>query len=276
MRWRQAFRPVERGTRRAAQALARRAGYQIVKSPGPQVHRTFPPDFDEETIRLCHRVAPFTLTGPERIAALRDSVRHLVRTGVPGAIAECGVWRGGSMQVVALTLLEEGVSDRELYLFDTFGWVPEPEGRDVDLWGTSALDDWRRYERDGDAALDPAFRYLPFDEVRKALEATGYPPERLHFVRGDVRHTIPEQAPEELALVRLDTDYYDSTLHELRHLEPRIVDGGFLLVDDYGHFKGAKDAVDEYYAAKGETVFLQRVDYTARLVSVRRNPSADI
>jgi hypothetical protein len=106
-----------------------------------------------------------------------------------------------------------------------------------------------------------------FDEasVRDTLVATGYAPERLHFVRGPVEETLPRHMPEgPLALLRLDTDWYESTRHELAHLYPRLVSGGILIIDDYGHFEGARRAVDEYFA-QGEPILLTRIDYTGRL-----------
>jgi hypothetical protein len=245
---------------RPVRGLLRRLGYEVVRTPDPDAPVTYPIDFDADLIALCERVAPFTLTSPERIVALRDAVRYVVCAGVPGALVECGVWRGGSMMVVASTLVELGVDDRELYLFDTFTHMPFPGDEDVDLFGTRAADAY------DEAVAAEAYRYLPFEEVRAALAGTGYPVERMHFVPGMVEDTIHEGAQEEIALCRLDTDWYRSTQHEMAHLYPRIAAGGVLIVDDYGHFMGAKQAVDEYFAAHGPEVLLQRIDFTGRLV----------
>lgn len=239
-----------------------RLGYDVVRRAPDDPASAYPPDFDEDLIALCERVRPYTLTSPERIVALRDAVRYVVRAGIPGDLVECGVWRGGSMVVVALTLLELGATDRDLHLFDTFTHMPFPGEEDVDLFGVPAAD---VYEAASNAE---AFRYLPLDEVRSVLVGTGYPEERLHFVPGMVEDTIPGAAPERIALCRLDTDWYASTRHEMAHLFPRIVPGGVLLVDDYGHFMGAKQAVDEHLAAHGPEVLLQRIDFTGRLVIV--------
>jgi hypothetical protein len=252
---------MKRAITRPIRGLLGRLGYEVHR-PDPNPPVVYPPDFDDALIALCERVRPYTLTSPERIAALRDTVRHLARAGVPGAFVECGVWRGGSMMVVALTLLEEGATDRHLHLFDTFTHMPFPGEEDVDLFGVKAADVFDQ------AAEAEAFSYLSLDEVRAALEATGYPAERMHFVPGMVEDTIPEQAPAQIALCRLDTDWYVSTRHEMEHLFPRIVPGGALIVDDYGHFMGAKQAVDEYFAAHGPEVLLQRIDFTGRLVIV--------
>ena len=246
---------------RLIRGLLWRLGYETVPR-AVEGATTYPPDFDAALIALCERVRPYTLTSPERIVALRDAVRHLVRADIPGDIVECGVWRGGSMMVVALTLVELGVVDRDLHLFDTFTHMPFPGVEDVDLFGQPAAEVY------DEASAAEAFRYLTLDEVKAALAGTGYPVERMHFVPGLVEDTIPAAAPERIALCRLDTDWYRSTAHEMEHLFPRIVPGGVLIVDDYGHFMGAKQAVDEHFAAHGPEVLLHRIDFTGRMVVV--------
>jgi O-methyltransferase len=101
--------------------------------------------------------------------------------------------------------------------------------------------------------------------VRDAVLGVGYPASRIHFVEGAVEDTLPDRAPGEIALLRLDTDWYASTKHELEHLYPRLVAGGVLILDDYGYWQGARRAVDEYFAAKGEPLLLNRIDGTARI-----------
>jgi hypothetical protein len=235
---------------------------------GYELHRThpaddaFPVDYDEATKALYRAIKPYTLTSHERVNALRAAVRYVVEAKVPGAVVECGVWRGGSMLAVARTLVELGASDRDLYLFDTFTTMPYPGEEDVDVVGNRAADFY-------DAAIAaPAFSYLPMEEVRRLLVATGYPGDRLHFVPGMVEETIPDHLPEVIALCRLDTDWYESTRHEMEHMFWRIPESGVLIVDDYGHFMGAKKAVDEYLDAIGGGVLLNRIDFTGRLAIV--------
>jgi hypothetical protein len=108
--------------------------------------------------------------------------------------------------------------------------------------------------------------YSPEEEVRRNVGACGYPLEQVKFVKGLVEHTVPDQAPERIALLRLDTDWYESTRHELCHLYPRLERRGVLVIDDYGHWQGARRAVDEYFRNASPPVLLQRIDYTARLV----------
>lgn len=250
-------------------SLLARAGYELTRVPGPPAAAPeLPPDLDAGAVALWKRVSPYTLTSPERVVALRDAVRYVVRADIPGAFVECGVWRGGSMQAVALTLMDLDVADRELFLFDTFDVMPRPGDRDLDLWGRPALDDWELVARHGVEAASPAYRPLPLDEVEAALVATGYPGERLHFVVGMVEDTLPDTAPDRIAVLRLDTDWYASTRHELQHLFARVSPGGVVIIDDYGHFQGARQAVDEYLQEHDLAVYLHRIDYSGRLLLV--------
>jgi O-methyltransferase len=241
---------------KAVQKLAETRGYEITGT------KVFPHDYDEATVALFRKIQPYTLTSHERVNALRQAVIYVVKADIPGAIVECGVWRGGSMLAIAHTLVELGATDRDLYLFDTFESMPPPGKYDVDVWGQNAAD---LYE---EALASPVFSYIPQDQINALLVATGYPPERLHFVKGMVEETIPDGAPEQIALCRLDTDWYESTAHEMEHLYERIPPGGVLLIDDYGHFMGSKRAVDEYFEKKNINVLLNRIDFTGRLVVV--------
>ncbi len=216
---------------------------------------------------LVDRTLPFSITSPERLVAVADAVEHVVRAGVPGAFVECGVWRGGSVLAMVLTLQRLGVDDRDLYLFDTFEGMTEPGEADVSRFDEPALATWRRARDAGRTAWEWFFRpeLFSLEHVQELLRATGYPSERLHFVVGMVEDTVPDRAPDEVALLRLDTDWYESTRHELEHLYPRLVPGGVLIVDDYGHWEGCRRAVDEYFATEAPPMLLSRLDYTGRI-----------
>jgi O-methyltransferase len=222
--------------------------------------RPLPPDIDDDARAIIETVAPFTMTSPERIVALRDAVRHVCRHGIAGDIVECGVWRGGSMMAAALSLLELG-ERRTLHLFDTFEGMPPPGELDRDIAGATAAGLLAAEDR----RTGDTWALSPLEDVRANLLSTGYPADRIRFVPGRVEETIPAQAAAEIAILRLDTDWYGSTRHELEHLFPRLAVGGVLIIDDYGHWQGARRAVDEYLAATGARLFLARIDYTARL-----------
>jgi len=214
------------------------------------------PDFTAADRALMARVRPYTMTSIERVVGLAESLRYVSRAKIPGAIVECGVWKGGSMMAIALTLLELG-DIRDLYLFDTFEGMAPPTAHDVTYSGVRAEE--LLSSPTGRMKLDAALK-----PVRNAVASTGYPMERVEFVKGRVEETVPGAAPAQIALLRLDTDFYTSTAHELRHLYPRLSSGGVMIVDDYGAWQGARQAVDEYF--RDRPVLLQRLDWTGRLV----------
>ncbi|MCI0637948.1 MAG: TylF/MycF family methyltransferase [Gemmataceae bacterium] len=227
-------------------------GYEIAKKQ--HALNEYPPDFETDEIAICKCVADYTMTGPERIVALVRAVRYLVEHNIPGDIVECGVWRGGSMMAVAHTLLRLGVRDRRLWLFDTFSGMTEPTDADVSPCGASAQ-----------AEFQSPRLHVALDEVQANLHATGYDPHSIALIAGKVEDTIPKNAPREIALLRLDTDWHESTKHELVHLFPRLVRGGVLIVDDYGYWQGARKAVEEYFREHKTCMLLNRIDFTARI-----------
>jgi hypothetical protein len=253
---------VRRKVAHSAARVARRVGGEIGEVGELGGVWSIPPDCDARTREIIGRVQAYTLTPPARIMALCDAARHLDRAGIEGAIVECGVWRGGSMAAAALTLLEAGRPDRELWLYDTFSEMPPPGPNDRHA---SGADLHEMYERLG---RDPVYAIHPEDRIRALMVSTGYPPELLRLVPGLVEETIPAEAPERIALLRLDTDWYGSTLHELRELYPRVAGGGIVIVDDYGEFEGARAAVDEYFADDPTPPLLHRVDSSCRLIQV--------
>jgi hypothetical protein len=246
---------------------AKRAARRLLDRAGIDVGRLALGDgltpAERATLRA---VEPYTCNSPQRVVAVCDAVRYLVAAGIPGAIVECGVWRGGSMMAAARTLLELGERDRPLFLYDTFAGMTAPTDDDVDAFGRSARE---RMRGSGEAG---AGRWLAAsaDDVRKNMGSTGYPSELCSYVIGPVEETLPRVLPGPIALLRLDTDWYESTAHELEHLFPLIVPGGVLIIDDYGHWRGARRAVDEYLARRGVALLFARTDYTGRLAVLPR------
>jgi hypothetical protein len=227
----------------------------------------FPADFTLQEQEICRTVAPYTMTSKERIISLIRAVQYVEQYGIPGAFVECGVWRGGSMMAIARTLLAAGSGDRNLFLFDTYSGMPEASDSDVDVSGRSGaalLEELRKLTTE-EQATNQIIARCPIEDVRANLLSTGYPKDRLHFVEGRVENTIPRDAPDQIAVLRLDTDWYESTRHELVHLFPRLSRHGVLIIDDYGHWRGARLAADEFFRQNPEPIFLSRVDYTGRI-----------
>jgi hypothetical protein len=223
-----------------------------------RISRRYGIDLGEETIATMKQAAPYTLLSPARLAETIQATEYVCRHEIPGAIVECGVWRGGTMMAVALTLLNRG-ADRPVYLFDTFEGMSEPTERDRML-DTPARPLWESM-RDGDSN---AWTRASIDEVREVMESSGYDPGLIHLVKGKVEDTLPAQAPGQISVLRLDTDFYESTRHELIHLFPLLSPGGILLLDDYGAWEGARQAADEYFADNDIRIYLARTDETGR------------
>lgn len=231
-----------------------RLGFELVRpEPSP-----YPPD----VAAIIERAAPYSMTPAARLHAVHASTRHIVDQDIGGAFVECGLWRGGSLMAAALTLIDAGATDRHLYGYDAFLGMPEPGDADLDRHGRPIREQWLKLRRpDGSSDWCRSDRA----EVEATLRSTGYPPDRIHVVDGLVEDTLPDHAPDRIAWLRLDTDWYASTLHELEHLIPRMAPGGVLIIDDYGCWTGAQRAVDEYLGKHHPSLFLVPVDAEARL-----------
>jgi O-methyltransferase len=222
-----------------------------------------PADFDEFTTGVVHAVNEYTMTSPERIHEVVSAVRYVVGNGIEGDLVECGVWRGGSAMAMALTLKALGDTNRNLYLYDTFEGMSAPTAADFSVDGDSAERKFAERKLTEDSS---EWCRAPLDDVRRNLATTDYPADRVHLIMGKVEETLPARLPAgPISILRLDTDWYESTRHELEHLYPLLVARGVLVVDDYGHWAGARRAVDEYIAENGLALFLGRIDYTARI-----------
>ena len=239
--------------------LARSFGFDLVRSRSPNAAAFG--DLSPEATHILETVKPFTLTSGERIASLINAVEYISSNAIAGDVAECGVWKGGSMMAVALVLAARGDFSRDLWLYDTFEGMTEPTDRDVRFDGATAQSELHQTPRGTGVWCNS-----PLEEVERNVFSTGYPREKIHLVKGKVEETIPAKMPSRLSLLRLDTDWYESTRHELIHLFPRLALGGILILDDYGHWQGARKAVDEFFQERGETPYLHRVDYTCRVL----------
>jgi hypothetical protein len=214
-------------------------------------------DIEKEFFDIWDRVKGYTMTSVERGYALYKSVIYVIENRIEGSFVECGVWKGGSCMLCALTAKAYGDRDRDIYLYDTFTGMTEPSEHDRVAWNNRKVEEqWKENAPDWAAGLE---------EVKENMVETRYPIDKVHFVPGRVEETLKETVPEKISLLRLDTDLYESTKAELEALYPMLRTGGILIIDDYGHFTGAKKAVDDYFRAPERKIFLSRVDYTGRV-----------
>lgn len=212
--------------------------------------RRLPDVLDEgfwSSLGLC---APYTLLNTEKLYNLYGATAYLCKRNIPGSVVECGVYLGGAVMLVAQTLSRFGIREKEIYLYDTFsGFTTPPTEQDINYKGNKI----------GHVRLRN-FRA----RTEKNLQKVDYPEDNYIFVEGDINKTVLETTLDSIALLRLDTDTYETTRSELIHLYPKIVPGGILIVDDYGYSKGARKAVDEYFDGREEALFFQRPDWSSR------------
>lgn len=246
---------------RVIDRTARRLGLQVsrLSSHGTRL----PVEAGAEDSALITSLRPYTMTSAERLWSLISAVRYLVAEDIGGDFVECGVWRGGSVMAMAHELARLGVDDRRIWLYDTFTGMTAPSELDVEsVTGVTAADMLAATDvGDGNNVWCVAAR----PDVEANIRSTGYPFAQFTIVEGDVSRTVHESAPQNIALLRLDTDWYESTRDSLEVLFPRLVTGGVCILDDYGHWTGARRAVDEYFARWTTPPFMHTIDYSGRI-----------
>ena len=224
---------------------------------------TFPPDTSVQDREIIKAISCYTMTSVERQMALIEATRYIIDSKIDGCFVECGVWRGGSCMAIALTLLKENELNRNLYLYDTFEGMTTPTIDDESFDGISA----EKYLNSDEQKTGIVWAVSTYNEVENNMYSTGYLKEKINLIQGPVEKTLPLNKPDEpIALLRLDTDWYKSTKHELNILFPLLNEGGVLIIDDYGHWKGAKKAVDEYFDNLNDKYYMHRIDYTGRML----------
>jgi len=238
--------------KRIIKKIFEKIGYEIIPLK-------FPVDMEEEFKEIYSQCRFFSMTSRENMYALYNAVKYLAKNNIPGDLVECGVWKGGSAMLMAYAL---NPKNRNIYLYDTFSGMAEPETVDQQLADSaSARDIWQKTKQKN----HNSWCFASLSEVNDNLLKTGYPPQKIFLIEGRVEETIPQIMPKEIALLRLDTDWYKSTKHELEHLFPRLVPGGVLIIDDYGSWAGAQKAIQEYRQENKIKMLLTRIDGTARL-----------
>jgi len=154
---------------------------------------------------------------------------------------------------------------RNFFLFDTFEGMTEPTESDIEI--SSGRFAWDLMKKIADRSLkDSVWCYASYEEVSSNFRSFDIDSSVLKFIKGDVAKSLKDEKnlPSEIAVLRLDTDFYESTKIELETLYPRLVSGGILILDDYGHWNGARRAVDEYFASN-KRPFLAWSDYSGRI-----------
>lgn len=248
---------VRRSARGINDTVERSLGLRVIRTSQREDETT---GMEPEALAAMANVDGRTMADTIQQYVAYSAARYVARSGIEGAIVECGVWRGGATMLMIQGLLVEEPPARPVMLFDTFEGMTPPDGRDRAL---SSGDSARKLLSSSDREPEQTGRWNVWcnaDEadVRAGVAATGYPSELVHFVRGPVETTLAAHAPESVAIARLDTDWYASTKVEMEVLFDRIVAGGVLILDDYDDWSGARQAVDEFFAARKQHPFLVR------------------
>ena len=200
----------------------------------------------------------------QAVVSLIRGVDYIVANDIPGAFVECGVFRDANIVAMIRRLQDHGISDREIYLYDTFEGMPRPDAIDTYIDGEPAIRVWEA--RKDEQGIGSDWVRCDIEDVQERVFALGYPKDKLHFVKGLVEETIPGTIPDSISLLRLDTDFYSSTSHELKHMYERLAPKGLLIIDDYGAFAGARQATDEFFEELGQRPYLARVDAHVRFI----------
>lgn len=182
----------------------------------------------------------------------REAIEYILNYNIQGALVECGVDQGAQPFLWIQTLLQHNCTDRDIYLYDTFTGMTEPTDDDYSVTDSLMYHctaqqvryEWQKQQRDD----HNEWCYGSLEQVQHNLYQTSYPRDKIHFIKGDVSDTlrIKENIPDQIALLRMDTDWYESSKLEMNVLYPHVVKNGVVIMDDYYHWNGQRKATDEY------------------------------
>jgi O-methyltransferase len=217
------------------------------------------PDFERIHLEIIKDIEDFTMTSPERIFALIEAVKYIINHNIVGDIVECGVWKGGSLMAIIQTLIAVNNDSRKVIGFDTFEkGMTESSDLDISIYGSNGKEIVQDWEKNNE--------YPTLEFVLKYLLSSGYPARNIKLIKGDIFETLEKEDLKEISLLRLDTDWYNTTKFELEYLYKKVSKGGIIIIDDYGYWKGARKAVDEFISQNNLPILLNRLDDTARLI----------
>ena len=242
--------------------LVRITGYELVRRTD-DYHNLAVELSDEELDILRYVINEnLTMTSPQRLIATLKACKYAVENDIAGDFVECGVWRGGN-GILAKRVFERFGSKKSVYMFDTFAGMTEPTAEDVAAGSKkAAIETYKDLQKD----THNAWCFASIEDVRRNCEKAGVDMAGVHLIKGDVCETldIEDNLPERISILRLDTDWYESTKKELEVLYPRLVKNGALIIDDYGYWEGARGAVEEYFDTLDYKPLLNVTDYTGR------------
>ena len=215
---------------------------------------------NKKIIKLINISSKFSMTGHQRMYLLSQAILNAKNNKLEGDFVECGVWRGGNILLYKL-LNDFYKLNKKIFAYDTFEGKTSPEDVDIDYRGKSAHK--HLLENKKSENLPNIHCFSTIDSVKKnILKYSNL--KNINFIAGPVEKTLllEKNLPKKISVLRLDTDFYVSTKIELEILYPRLIHGGVLIIDDYGHWQGCQQAVDEYFSKDFVTSRFERLDYT--------------
>ncbi len=212
---------------------------------------------------LMNKVKKFTLTNDERIWLLIQAFKIINKNQIQGDIVECGVWKGGNLILLG-ELCQKFKIDKKIFGYDTFEGMTEPTKHDVNFYNKSAKKNMDKYKNNKNDENSFWVANNLENTKNNILKNTIY--KNFKLIKGDVLKTlnVKENLPSRISLLRLDTDFYESTKKELEILYPLLRKGGILIIDDYGQWKGCRKAVDEFFIDKNVNFFM--CDFSCRFM----------
>lgn len=209
---------------------------------------------------------PYTMTSFARLNFMIDCVEDVISNSIDGDIVECGVWKGGSLMCAIEVLKKHAKGSKRVIGYDTFEGMTKPNEEEQNYKGKKAIELYKSHPTWARCEQPHVWENLmracqpDLDKKKKPIN-NGFPYNKLWLIKGDVSKTLKQYIPEKISVLRLDTDFYESTLHELVYLYPLLEVGGWLIIDDYHYWDGSKRAFDEYFM--GLDIDIKRVDETA-------------
>jgi hypothetical protein len=244
-------------------SLLKAMGYAVIRvDPTPLQERDQFPEMEAWERAVVDTIKPYTTTTVEQQWAFISALKYVHMKGIAGDIVDCGVWKGGNLILAGLVGQKLG-SRWQIWGYDTYEGMSEPSELDIRIeGGTSAKKQFTEGQRDA----YNAWYYSPLEEVSSNIKQCGLDLSNYRFVKGKCEETLTraENLPDKISVLRLGTSWYESTSKELEILFPRLAKHGVLIFDDYGHWVGAKKAVDEYF--RDRPILMNRIDYRARSI----------
>ena len=249
---------------RLFKSLFKKINYNLHKIEPLNIEHEFPDsnNFEKEIFNIC---SEYSMTSHERMFALMKSIEFIKQNNVEGDFVECGVWKGGNL-ILFQKFIDKYNFNKKIYAYDTFEGMSNPEKVDETFKGESSIDLLNKLNKKKvDRKKNILIADCSIEDVKKNFKKFSNK-NNLICIKGPVEKTldIKENLPNKISILRLDTDWYSSTKKELEILFPLLEKNGILIIDDYGFWKGARKAVDEYFKNKNVTMF--KIDFTGRMI----------